>query len=383
MSARIFAAVLLFATPAAAGTVELPIVNGDTEAGHPAVASLGVQIQNSAISACTGTLITPRMVLTAGHCGAGYPLDLVVRIGQAMFGETAAGAETVVGFAELFQHPDYTGIGPNPGDLPANDVSVLLLEEDVVGIRPMPFRAAEITTEFEGIEGLSVGFGATGPGGDGTGTKRSAEVVFSTVYEQFIYAQNRDHEDGGGICGGDSGGPMMFQDDDADWIIWGVHSWGDQDCAIRSGSTRTDMFAEWILDQVEAAHGSRDICEVNDWYDDGTCDDCVEADPDCGPVEGDDDDDDDDDDDEMDDDDASDGDTDDPAGCTGCGASMVPAEGGSALLALLSAVAVLFGRARGSRGSTPSSWASARDRRAAGPRASSVQGSGRACPPRR
>jgi hypothetical protein len=139
---------------------------------------------------------------------------------------------------------------------------------------------------------------------------------------------------------------MMFLDDEDNWTIWGVHSWGDQNCAILSGSTRTDLFAEWIVDQIEAEYGTRDVCEVNEWYDDGTCDVCDEPDPDCAP--------------EGDDDDSAGDDDDGPAdddgdACAGCGAEVGSQPTGSGAL-LLGLFSVLGGarRARGSRGSRPS-----------------------------
>ena len=88
-------------------------------------------------------------------------------------------------------------------------------------------------------------------------------------------------EEGTTICSGDSGGPQFF-DLDGVWVQGGVHSWADQDCATYSGSTRTDLVGDWILEQIADYHGTDDICEVNGWYDDEVCDErCEQLDPDC------------------------------------------------------------------------------------------------------
>jgi len=53
-----------------------------------------------------------------------------------------------------------------------------------------------------------------------------------------------------------------------------------------SGSTRTDVVADWILDELEDLYGTRDRCEMWDVYGDGACDeDCAEPDPDCAVVD--------------------------------------------------------------------------------------------------
>ena len=80
---------------------------------------------------------------------------------------------------------------------------------------------------------------------------------------------------------GDSGGPVFLEEGD-EWVQAGVHSWGDVNCQVTGGSTRIDTLMPWILEHVEAVHGTTDFCSINGDYENGLCDlYCDEVDPDC------------------------------------------------------------------------------------------------------
>jgi hypothetical protein len=279
------------------------------------VVALGAEIGPYLFSACTGTLITPELILTAGHCAADIPLETVVALGSAFFGPTIDEPTLVVGFSDLFAHPEYEELvsGPDGTDYGANDVSILVLAEPVTTVEPALVRRSEVTDDDLGTELLSVGFGAINGDGDGSGTKRSAVITVDQLFQQFLITDSVTNPNDANICGGDSGGPQLLVEEGR-LVEWSVHSWGDANCTITSGSTRTDLLYDWILDQVEAVHDSRDLCAINGFYDDDYCDaECLDVDPDCvedePPAEDDDDDDDD----------------DGGAACSGC-------EGGSAAL---------------------------------------------------
>ncbi|MCB9678733.1 MAG: trypsin-like serine protease [Alphaproteobacteria bacterium] len=255
---------------------EVFIVNGDDEPGYPSTVSLGV----GPIHVCTGSVITPRVVLSAAHCSGEVPLEAVVQFGSVRFGEVAADPEVSIGIESAALHPDYIPLGP--GTVGEFDFAVVVLAEpspvDAVFFRTRPIEPADVGTVLR-----SVGYGIDETGA-GSGIKRSASLTISDFDEMYLISDNADNG-GSNICSGDSGGPMYATLPDGRLEQWAIHSWGDVECRITSGSTRTDVGVDWILDQVEAVHGTRDLCMANGRYDDDVCDlYCPLPDPDCLPV---------------------------------------------------------------------------------------------------
>jgi len=249
---------------------------------------MGGEINDVAFSMCSGNLITPGIVLCAGHCGDGIPIEMIVEMGQAYFGANVNDPDEAVGFIDFESHPGYvplqSGIG---GTLGEYDFSVFVLAEPAQA-RPTWFNREPFTDDDIGMEMVSVGFGSTGADGYGSGQKRSAELTLDEYDEMFLITYSETNPGQANICSGDSGGPQFTVGEDGVVVQLAVHSWGDQDCLVSGGSTRTDIAQDWLLDWVEDVHGTRDVCEANGWYGDGACDlMCDLEDPDC--AEGDDD----------------------------------------------------------------------------------------------
>ena len=264
---------LTFAQPTA------KIWNGQEESGFASAVSLGVvNDEGEGFSGCTGNLITPRIVLTAGHCGADLPLEVVVQYGMAIFGPSLEEHTAAVGLADLIVHPDYQAL--NFPSLGAYDVSVIVLDEDAPEEATPIVPVELLEDEVVGTDIVSVGFGQTESGE--SGVKHSAQMTADRLSGMFVYSDSDTNTDNSNICGGDSGGPLLHLEGER-WVQWAVHSWGDSQCTVQSGSTRVDVVYDWILDRVEEVHDSRDLCAVNGWYDDGICDEslCPEVDPDC------------------------------------------------------------------------------------------------------
>ena len=262
-----------------AGAADL--VNADTEDGFEFTVALGADIGGQTFSACTGSLITPQVVLTAAHCGSDLPMELVVSLGKAFFGPRIDAAETV-GFAEGIFHPDYVelqnGVG---GTLGRNDIALLVLEEPVDWVEPVWFAEDAIDDLAIGATVTSIGFGVSSAAGTGSGIKRSAELTVDRIDETFVYSNSATNGNSANVCSGDSGGPQVYWDGER-WTQWAVHSWADQSCVAQSGSTRVDAISPWIMDQLEDVHGTRDRCEMWGLYGDGICDaDCDAEDIDC------------------------------------------------------------------------------------------------------
>lgn len=271
------------------------LVNADEEEGFDAAVSIGAEFFGFRQSTCTASLITPRILLTAAHCtqefvNQGLPLDQITELGRAFFHPDISSApeDRVVAFEEVINHPDYIGITP-VNQTPAADIGVIILAEDAP-VEPVWFNTDDLDEDdaFIGSKVTSVGYGITSAATQsGSGIKRSARLTVSDLDDDFIISLGSENRDGANVCQGDSGGPQYRKLDDGRWQQVSIHSWATQECYAMSGSVRTDLYTDWILDRVEEVHGTADFCDASGYYDDGTCDTfCDEIDPDCVEQKG-------------------------------------------------------------------------------------------------
>ncbi|MEO8687971.1 MAG: serine protease [Solirubrobacteraceae bacterium] len=251
------AALALSAAPSMA------IVGGsDAAAGeYPSVA----EISFGQSFLCTGTLIAPNYVLTAGHCGsitgaavaspAAWPAPLIdVRIGS-----NQPGQGELVPVSQAIVEPDYLATT-------GHDITLLKLSRNstrtpthVVGTGGASLWAPSALEEI-------VGFGTTSEGGDTPATLQKAKVPVTTdaycagAYSDFEAATMlcAGYPQGGtDTCQGDSGGPMFGRDAAGAPKVVGATSYGEG-CA-RPGRPGVyarvggDALREWIRSVAPAA----------------------------------------------------------------------------------------------------------------------------------
>ncbi len=214
------AAALLAAGGAAA------ITNGSPDGGgHPMVGALVYAGEPQ----CSGTLIAPRVFLTAGHCTAYLPSSRVdVTLSESLDpGTWTLRAGTAV-TDPLFGH--------DRADL--HDLAVVVLDEPAAGVAPASLPAAgslDRLGKSDTFTNAGYGFSDRITGG-GTprwvydGLRRVSTSPFGTTTKTLLKLP-------GGVCFGDSGGPRFLG---SSTTIAAVTSGGDQACSGMSWSTRLD-----------------------------------------------------------------------------------------------------------------------------------------------
>ncbi len=162
---------------------------------------------------CTGTLVHPRVVVYAQHCGSGY--------GSVHLGDTIDGSGRSI-------PTEFCTTYPNGGPGTGNDVAVCVLAEPVEDVEIVPpLMGCETSILTSGRDVQIVGFGETDDGN--YGIKYEATASFGHIEgngEAFL--------GGGGVdtCQGDSGGPVYVRlpaadgGDDA-WRVFGITSYGN------------------------------------------------------------------------------------------------------------------------------------------------------------
>jgi secreted trypsin-like serine protease len=218
--------------PERTGAEAEAVTGGEPDARDPSV----VALVSGGAAFCSGTLVAPRVVLTAAHC-VGFSLaDL-----RIAFGSDPQAAESLAVVASHV-HPDFDPVAHS------DDIALLLLEAAAPPeASPLPL----MTERLDGFVGAPlrfVGFGMTDASDAGARTKHDGTSVISAVQARsFSFSAGPSHP-----CGGDSGGPAFVTVAGRE-IVAGLTAAGDPGCAGGAIDTRVDPYvADFIRPYLDA-----------------------------------------------------------------------------------------------------------------------------------
>lgn len=211
---------------------------------------------------CSGSLLAagsstpPAQFLTAGHCTSGlYALQVPpehvfvtfdpagpVPIGMAPTGFPYVDVTglTLIPASSYRSDPDYPA-GPSPS---GSDLGVITLAGPISdyypGLTPVLLPPAGSLTQGDHrdfVTGVGYGMQASSPRGMAwSGVRTFADMRITAVQPAYLHTlQNAPATGGGGICGGDSGGPLFSGRYEVAVITWGAGR-----CGIEGMSPRLD-----------------------------------------------------------------------------------------------------------------------------------------------
>lgn len=236
-------------------TQKLAIVGGQRVTAAHSIALSTVKIMFTFKGSCTGTLLSPTVILTAAHCMANSQDVSLLSLGLGPEGKA-----TDITIAEIIVHPDFKGLdGLKRDDQESlNDVALIRLSKPV----PSPYRGVPIANPqaFQaGDKAVTAGFGALA---EKDLQVRPLSAVATKLLKLMPELNEIQLETGTGVgpCYGDSGGPTYIMDPtstDSCLQLVGVTtgpSRGKNYICDEGSGTLMDVtrFQEWIQSSISA-----------------------------------------------------------------------------------------------------------------------------------
>jgi secreted trypsin-like serine protease len=214
---------------------------------------------------CTGTLIAPRVVQTAGHC-----TDFLTSIDVEDVWVTFAPAydedsTAVTGFHGSYTtHPDYGFSGPGGLSNPF-DIAVVVLDTAPSGLTPATLPEIGVLDGLKASGAIkrstftAVGYGTVREDKTGgphafffDGIRRYALQSYSSLQKAWLSLSMQPSTGDGGTCYGDSGGPHFLGGKTSNLIV-SLTVTGDAMCRATDKTYRLDT--PWARDFLEGFPG--------------------------------------------------------------------------------------------------------------------------------
>ena len=213
------------------------LIGGTPDTVHSAVVSVQTRPGVTRGELCTGTLIAPRAVLTAGHCTAGHaPDELSVGVGPS-----AGRPDLVLEVSEVHTYPLYLG---EDGDLQqGRDLGLLLLTRDAPVPPIAPGRSGGSPAPGDAV--VLVGFGQSAAADVQTrGNRRLVETSVTAACDRALTFGTAAAT----ACHGDSGGAVLSLSGGSEHLV-GIISGGlgrSGDCTPPTFGPLTEPYLQWM-----------------------------------------------------------------------------------------------------------------------------------------
>ena len=216
----------------------------------------------------SGTLIHPRVLLTAGHTAALLQnIPAMMPLLRISFGAYALDPSTWHEIETAFVHPDYNPIHNQS----CNDVGVIILEEPIYDV-PLAtlsyegflddLKAAQLLRQpgEGGVPFIVAGYGTTleWPPPEiipPDGWRRFAYTDYLALTPGWLFNLINPATGNGGTGYGDSGGPVFWIDTDGTLVLMALTGHGDPYGLATTIAWRVDIagtldFIDWVIDSL-------------------------------------------------------------------------------------------------------------------------------------